>query len=186
MFDAIVVGAGPAGSSAAYRLAQKGCSVLVIEKAPLPRTKPCSGALSPLVSQWFDFEFAPVIDQQVRQIRYTWKLADDVVGELQTHEPIWIVKREQLDTFLIDQAIAQGAQVQDQTPVTGIEFVNDHWVVRTPNDTVEGRYLIAADGANGRLADWLGLEFPPLRQGAILTAVLDHNPENTALNFEFG
>ncbi|MEL7512044.1 MAG: FAD-dependent oxidoreductase, partial [Cyanobacteria bacterium J06554_3] len=44
MLDCIIVGGGPAGSSAAYHLAKTGRSVLVVEKATLPRYKPCSGA----------------------------------------------------------------------------------------------------------------------------------------------
>ena len=44
--DAIVVGSGPAGSFCAWRLAAAGASVLLLEKARLPRPKVCGGALS--------------------------------------------------------------------------------------------------------------------------------------------
>ena len=44
-YDVIVIGAGPAGCSAAARLAQKGCYVLLAEKMDMPRTKSCSGIL---------------------------------------------------------------------------------------------------------------------------------------------
>lgn len=186
MFDAIIVGAGPAGSSAAYHLASRGCSVLLLEKATLPHTKPCSGALSPLVAQWFDFEFRPAIDQELRQVRYTWKLGDEIVSELQTRLPIWVVKRDVFDSFLNDRAVAQGVTLQDNTLVTGIEFEGNHWTVRTAKDAFQGRYLVAADGAAGKLATWLGLAGPALRQGAILTAPLETPPVNRALNFEFG
>ncbi|WP_309738207.1 FAD-dependent oxidoreductase, partial [Chamaesiphon sp. OTE_20_metabat_361] len=47
MFDCIIVGAGPAGGSAAYHLAKQGRSVLVLEKDALPRYKPCGGGVSP-------------------------------------------------------------------------------------------------------------------------------------------
>ena len=45
-FDAIVVGAGPAGSTTAYRLAQGGASVLLLDRARFPRDKPCGGGLT--------------------------------------------------------------------------------------------------------------------------------------------
>ncbi|MGF1521896.1 MAG: FAD-dependent oxidoreductase [Leptolyngbyaceae cyanobacterium] len=51
MYDCIIVGAGPAGGSAAYHLAKRGHSVLLLEKAALPRYKPFTGALSPIVAQ---------------------------------------------------------------------------------------------------------------------------------------
>ena len=187
MFDAIVVGAGPAGSSAAYQLAQQGCSVLLLEKATLPRHKPCSGALSPLVAKWFDFDFEPVIECKLRRVRYTWKLGDEITSELQTQEPIWVVRRDLFDMFLVNQAIAQGATLQDNTTVTGIEFTTNHWTVRTAKEPLQGRYLIAADGAAGPLSTWLGLEGPSLRQGAICEIPqTESHEDNMALNFEFG
>src|ERR1700761_6249900 len=45
-FDAIVIGAGPAGSTMAYRLAREGARVLLLDKARFPRDKPCGGGLS--------------------------------------------------------------------------------------------------------------------------------------------
>ncbi len=58
-FDCIIIGAGPAGASAAYHLAKRGRSVLMLEKQTLPRYKPCSGGVSPAIAQWFDFDFTP-------------------------------------------------------------------------------------------------------------------------------
>src|SRR5947207_2309598 len=45
-FDAIVVGAGPAGSTTAHRLARSGARVLLVDKARFPRDKPCGGGLT--------------------------------------------------------------------------------------------------------------------------------------------
>ena len=45
-FDALVVGGGPAGSTTAYRLAEAGASVLLVDKAHFPRDKPCGGGLT--------------------------------------------------------------------------------------------------------------------------------------------
>ena len=63
MFDCIIVGAGPAGGTAAYHLAKRGYSVLILEKESLPRYKPCGGGVSPQSAQWFDFDFSPAISQ---------------------------------------------------------------------------------------------------------------------------
>jgi flavin-dependent dehydrogenase len=103
MYDCIVVGAGPAGTSTAYHLAKQGHAVLLLEKSALPRYKPCSGAVSSSVANYFDFDFAPAIDRQVRRVRYTWKLGDPIEAELTTAEPIWMVKRDVFDYFLVKQ-----------------------------------------------------------------------------------
>lgn len=185
IFDCIVVGGGPAGSAAAYHLAKAGREVLLLERALLPRYKPCSGAVSPIVAQWFDFDFAPAIDRYVKAVRYTWKLEDAVDAELET-EPIWSVRRDVFDQFLIDQAKAKGAQVKDGTVVIGVDFQGDTWQVKTAGHTFMSRYLIAADGAKGPTADWLGFKPHKVREAGVLEIKTDSAVENGAFCFEFG
>ncbi len=185
MFDCIIVGAGPAGSSAAYHLAKAGRAVLLLEQAALPRYKPCSGAVSPIVAKWFDFDFSPAIDSQIKRVHYSWKLGDAIDAELET-EPIWSVRRDVFDQYLVDQATAQGAQLKDQTAVTGIEFKEDHWQAATASDLFSGRYIIAADGAKGPMAEWLGFTRHKVREAGVLEITTDQPLENAAFSFEFG
>ncbi|NEQ85653.1 MAG: FAD-dependent oxidoreductase, partial [Moorea sp. SIO2I5] len=72
MFDCIIVGAGPAGGTAAYHLSKKGHSVLVLEKASLPRKKPCGGGVSSVIQEWFDFDFSPAISLKTNAAYFTW------------------------------------------------------------------------------------------------------------------
>ncbi|HEY9736305.1 MAG TPA: geranylgeranyl reductase family protein, partial [Trichocoleus sp.] len=156
MYDCIIVGAGPAGATAAYHLAKRGRSTLLLEKASLPRYKPCGGGVSPQVAEWFDFDFAPAISSQVTAVRYTWNMDDPVVTEIPAKAPIWMVRRDEFDYFLVQQAQAQGATLRHSTRATGISFSQDAWQVETDQGPFVGRYLIAADGARGPLAKWLG------------------------------
>lgn len=187
MFDCIIVGAGPAGGTAAYHLAKRGHSVLVLEKESLPRYKPCGGGVSPAVQEWFDFDFSPAISVKVNSLRYTWKMEDPVDVQLQEIEPIWMVRRDIFDHFLIQQAQKQGAELRDNTEVTGIEFKSDRWQVNTANGPVEGRYIIAADGAKGPMAKWLGFKERKRRLAGALE-VETPAPANTdpKIYFEFG
>ncbi len=187
MYDCIIVGAGPAGGTAAYHLAKRGRSVLVLEKESLPRYKPCGGGVSPAIAKWFDFDFSPAISVKVNTIRYTWKMGDAVQAELHTPEPMWMVRRDVFDHFLIGQAQKQGAELKDNTEVKGIEFKSDHWQVNTANGTFEGRYLIAADGAKGPMAKLLGFKDRVRRLGGALEAEASANVEHTNIaHFEFG
>lgn len=187
MYDCIVVGAGPAGGTAAYHLAKRGRAVLVLEKESLPRYKPCGGGVSPAIAKWFDFDFSPAISTKVDTIRFTWKMGDPVQAGLKTPEPMWMVRRDVFDHFLIQQAQKQGAELQDKTEVKSIQFKSDHWDVTTANGTVSGRYLIAADGAKGPMAKLLGFKERQRRLGGALEAEAPANVENSNIaHFEFG
>ena len=58
-YDAIVVGAGPAGSTCAHRLASAGASVLVLDRARFPRDKPCGGGVTGRAARLLPFDDRP-------------------------------------------------------------------------------------------------------------------------------
>ena len=142
MYDCIIVGAGPAGGTAAYNLAKQGRSVLVLERESLPRYKPCGGGVSPAIAKWFDFDFSPVISMKVDTIRFTWKKGDPVETRIQTIEPVWMVQRDAFDHFLVQQAQKQGAELKDGTEVKSIEFKSDRWEVNTANGNLSANGLV--------------------------------------------
>jgi geranylgeranyl reductase family protein len=188
MYDCIIVGAGPAGASAAYHLAKRGRSVLVLEKATLPRYKPCGGGVSPIIAEWFDFDFDPVISLRVNTVRYTWKLDDPVEIQLETPEPIWMVRRDAFDHFLVQQAQRQGAELRDGSEVKGVSFQSDHWQVSLGDGVapVAGRYLIAADGAKGTMPKLLGFKERKRHLAAAIEAEAYGPIQNDMAHFEFG
>ena len=185
IYDCIVVGGGPAGATAAYHLAKQGHSVLILEKNHLPRYKPCGGGVCPKVAEWFDYDFEPVISQKVTQVRYTYNLEDEVISELS--EPIWMVRRDEFDHYMVQQAQKQGAILQAGTKATGIQFQAGCWHVSTSAEPVVGRYLIAADGAKGPMAKWLGFK----QRKTVMAGAIETEPRLSVQNghivhFEFG
>ncbi|MGK7923825.1 MAG: NAD(P)/FAD-dependent oxidoreductase [Spirulina sp.] len=184
MLDCIIVGAGPGGGSAAYHLAKRGRSVLVLEKAPFPRYKPCGGGLSPAVAQWFDFDFSPAIAAKVDRVKFTWQYGDPVEAKLNT-QPMWMVKRDALDRLLLEQARELGAEVRDGTEVTHLEFNGTAWQVKTTGGNFEASYAIGADGATGICGKLFGFEDWELRPGGVLEIKTPPETTNT-VHFDFG
>jgi geranylgeranyl reductase family protein len=187
MYDCIIVGAGPGGSAAAYHLAKDGHSVLLLERERLPRYKPCGGGVSPQVAEWFDFDFSPVISARVRRIRCTWQLGEAVESEVPADEALWMVRRDQFDYFLVQQAQRQGAELWQATKAKSIQFASDRWQVETSQGWVTGKYLIAADGGRGVISQWLGLN-PRHQQVAAAVEIEPRVPVPTEplLHVEFG
>lgn len=170
LYDCIIIGAGPAGGAAAYHLAKRDRSVLVLEKAHLPRVKPCGGGVSPEIAGWFDFDFSPVINTRVTRVRYTFRGEDPIEANMGTTEPLWMVRREAFDAFLIQQAVSKGAELREGCAAQGVRFLDGLWTVDTAEGQLQSRFLIAADGAKGPAAKWLGFTHRKFRVAGAIEA----------------
>jgi geranylgeranyl reductase family protein len=152
-FDAIVVGAGPAGSTTAYRLARAGARVCLLDRARFPRDKPCGGGLTLRAVRELPFSVEPVVEDRVDTLELGFRYRRRWSGR--GAEPlILMTQRRRLDAFLAEQAAAAGADFRDGVKVT--------WVDAGASVVVEGERLAAdvvvgADGANGVTARSLGL-----------------------------
>lgn len=153
LYDTIIAGAGPAGASAAYRLGQIGQRVLVLEKERLPRYKPCGGGLSAALLAQFPFSFDPVIESWVTAISYAFGPHEITISL--PSDQMRMVMRDTFDHYILQQA---QAEVRQGVPVWRVSEKVDRVVVELKDGrVVEGRYLIAADGAASRVARHVGL-----------------------------
>jgi geranylgeranyl reductase family protein len=139
-FDALVVGAGPAGSTAAFHLARGGARVLLVDKARFPRDKPCGGGVTVRAARQLPFSIAPVVEDEVDV--FELGLGYRRRFERRTRAPlIQMTQRRRLDAFLVEQAQEAGAEFRDGTTAEGIE----------------ARVVIGADGSNGTTGRGAGL-----------------------------
>jgi len=161
-FDAevIVAGAGPAGATAAARLAEAGVRVLLVERAALPRNKPCGGGISVRALTRF-----PDLASRLTSIatHYVSRLylegPDGESAIVESDAPAGLmIRRVEFDALLVERARAAGAQF-----LAGADVVQAHESREAVTLTLrDGRSLsapivIAADGVHSVVARRLGL-----------------------------
>lgn len=169
--DAVVVGAGPAGSAAALALARAGRSVILLERGPFAGSKNVYGGvvygrvLDEVIPRWW--EQVPAQRWVVR--RSTMVMTPEQALNIDFRTQSWgrepyngmTVYRSDFDSWLADHAVAAGARLVTSTVATGLLRDSRGAVVGVRTDRPDGelraRMVIACDGVNSFLAKEAGL-----------------------------
>jgi geranylgeranyl reductase family protein len=164
-YDALVVGMGPAGATAAYELSRAGLSVLAIEKETHPRYKVCGGGLSARIDRILEDDYKSVVEHTIYGIQFSYRGADPL--SLDCSSPIaYMVMRDRFDHFLVEKARRVGTEVHEDEPVTSCRQLPDGIEVTTDRGRYLAKVLIGADGANSLVAQQL---FPGRRSRRMAT-----------------
>jgi geranylgeranyl reductase family protein len=163
--DVLVVGAGPAGSSAAAALAAAGRSVILLDAARHPRPKACAEYASPRIADELrrlnlpDDAWRPDAHptRGMRVIR-GHDAVDLTYADAKGRRTAWGLDRERFDAALAAFAAGQGVRVMERTPFRDGRREGDTWEITTRGITIRSRWLIGADGARSRVAHRLGVE----------------------------
>jgi geranylgeranyl reductase family protein len=153
-FDVVVIGAGPAGSTAAYRLARAGVTVLLVDRARFPRDKPCGGGLTDRAVDQIPVDVTPVVEDAIS----TFELGLAYRRRFERHSKtplLLMTQRRRLDAFLAEQAADAGAHFRQGAKVTQVDADGS---VTIDGVAVRAGALIGADGVNGVTARSIGLD----------------------------
>jgi geranylgeranyl reductase family protein len=156
-FDALVVGAGPAGSLTAHHLATAGASVLLVDKARFPRDKPCGGGLTTRAVRLLPFSVEPVVEDVVDRFEFRLRYGARFERASRAEPLALMTQRRRLDAYLAEQAASAGADFRDGVKVTALELGDEGVSATVDGKPVHAATLIGADGANGVTARTLGL-----------------------------
>ena len=141
-YDVAILGGGPAGATAAYRLASAGKSVLVLDKATFPRDKPCGGGVTGRAARQLPFSITPVVEDVCDRMECGLRYRSHVTRRARA--PLaYMTQRRRLDHFLLQKAAEAGAEVREGETADAREL--------------DARIVIGADGCNGTSAKQLGL-----------------------------
>ena len=171
VFEAAIVGGGPAGCSAAIALADRGVRVVLFEAKTYPHDKLCGEFLSPECAALLDrLGLTPTMRAlRPTQIEIACLTAPDgTTWETRLPGVAWGLSRKALDAALAERAAALGVDVRQATTVTGIggslqsgfELETRSAASATSNATlVRARVVVAAHGKRGALDRALGRRF---------------------------
>ncbi len=163
-----IVGAGPAGSSAAYWLAKAGHKVVTVEKKSFPRAKTCGDGLTPRATYWLDQ--MGLLDGLQEFHRYQGLRAFGFGRSLEMAWPDhpqygnigYTVTRFDLDQLVANHAQKAGATLVSPYEATSVDILADQVKVEITSktgdkDTLVARYLLVCEGANSRIGRSLGV-----------------------------
>lgn len=147
--DVIVIGAGPAGCTAARLLASRGLGVAVLERHRLPRTKVCGGGLVGRGRADLGVEIAPVIERECRAIEIGLPGVRHPIVLRREQPVITMTMRDRLDALLAGYAIAAGATLHAGCRVLAATTDRSGVRLTTSQGPMRAPWVIAADGAMG-------------------------------------
>ena len=157
MYDVIVIGAGPAGCTAAKTLAAEGYRILLVEKFKMPRYKSCSGQLIKktldLVRDYFDEavpDFTMCAPTETKGMIFT----DDKGKSFCFAQDGLNVWRSSFDKWLADKAAQSGAEIKGHTAALSCVEENGIMTVTLKGEqiyTEQARYVINCEGVTGTL-----------------------------------
>jgi geranylgeranyl reductase family protein len=156
IFDVAIIGSGPAGASAALKLAEKGIRTVIVEKEILPRYKTCGGGFAYRGRAKMPFDVSEVIEKEFFRIDAFFDKAGVHVFSEREKPLISMVMRDDFDHFLVEKAKKEGITVLENHKLEGITF-GDQIHLHTSQGEVHVKFVIAADGAlstTAKLAGW--------------------------------
>ena len=165
--DVLVIGAGPAGSTAARFAALGGADVILMDKkSEIGAPKRCAEGISIKGLEKVGIEPNPRwITKEIDGVRLSSPNGTDVwltTEEVQLPESGYIVERKIFDKYLAMDAARAGAKIRIKTLATGLEKVNDGFIVHTESmgkkEDIKAKIIIAADGPESRVARWAGFK----------------------------
>lgn len=150
-YDLLIVGAGPAGSFAAERVAREGVRVALFDGRPASEAKACGGGVTSKALKAWPF-LLEAGGRAVTEVFMQSPKGDSV--RLKLAEPFAIYSRRALDSYMRERARRAGAHVFDTKVTASKEKDADGlWVVKArTGESWRGRVLAAADGANSAIA----------------------------------
>jgi electron transfer flavoprotein-quinone oxidoreductase len=155
LYDVIVIGAGPAGSEAAFRLAKRGHKVLIVEKEAATREKACAGGVGRIEPDEFGQPPNNIIEREITQLLFVSRGL--YRANFSIDHSLITVMRSKYDSWLQRRAIEQGAKIIEKTRVKKVMLKGNPKIIVNSGTILKTRLLVDASGAQSVIRRSLGL-----------------------------
>lgn len=145
LYDVIVVGAGPAGSTTARLCAQAGMKVLLLDRAKFPRDEPCGGALTRQAAAMVPVDVLKVAERSIDTFRLSLRLNGEFVRE-SAERLVYMTQRSALDSLMAEKAMEAGTDFIQQAPIRSIVSRRGCTEIRANGRVYQGLIEVGADG----------------------------------------
>jgi geranylgeranyl reductase family protein len=148
-YDVTVVGAGPAGASAAHVLASYGRKVCILDKHTFPRSKLCGGLLTiktqRIFNDIFNISWDSVIEHVSDGVRFYH--SNKLLNEVVSYKKLFFTNRELFDNLIVERAIKAGAKTY--LGISIVDFDENNKIITLKDGRkIVSDFIIGADGVN--------------------------------------
>jgi geranylgeranyl reductase family protein len=156
-YQVIVIGAGPAGATLAFELANRGIRTLVLERKTLPRDKCCAGGLTVKAAQLLGINIDNLIEDVIYHAMVTCPGKNPYYGH--SAVPImYTVKRETFDHALVKRAQEAGAEILQGIEARAIQIKDLGVEVSTAIGSFFSEFIVGADGSRSQVREAMDVD----------------------------
>ena len=189
LIDVAIIGGGASGTTTAFHLASKNKNVFILEKNISSSEKICGGGMSAAVQNWFPFKLLPIVDEIITNVEFSWCNTDKKIAELSGASPFWIVRREKLDSFILNQALNAGCNLLTTFNVVNIKKISNVWqITALDGRQIEAKAVVIADGSQSPWPKAFNLGPNQRKFASTFSGRVERrgNIEDETARFEFG
>lgn len=156
-FDVAIIGSGPSGASTAFHLGKQGISTVIIEKETLPRYKTCGGGFVNRGKKNMPFDINEVVEREFFTVDSYFNNGKIHYQSTKEKPIITMIMRDTFDNLIVDKAKEFGVNLLENYTLKSIEFLEDKSILKTSQEDISAKFIIAADGVlspTAKMAGW--------------------------------
>jgi geranylgeranyl reductase family protein len=165
IYDVVIVGGGPAGSTSGYILSKAGLKVIIVDKARFPRQKLCAGLLTQKTIRLVCSLFSETVDSLRKKNIINFESSyfevffrnRCIAKKHHRNTPFYYVDRRVYDNFFLKKAKEAGAEILEGETAVSMDYRRNE-VVTSGGKTLRSKHVIGADGVYSRVRRELFLE----------------------------